>query len=730
MKKIIISAVCIALFLLLTGCSKKDEAKEAAQTRETKETNMKGRYVESNITLPMENCDYNLYEKDGMPFLMAQHFSEDGEVIDGCYLLNPDGTWTDATPKWLKSLKLPSSDPIQFLADADGTEYLYYRVMTTNSDTGKFTFNAYMLRSTDGTTYETFHPKDWTDEVLFTPIKISLLKDGSFAAMYNSGNPVDIYDKTFEKTYSIDGRVINSILSVNENSLILGKKDEIDIYDIDNGNLISSHPISFTLSGDIYLDVSKDGTLALCSKEGVHILEPDTSMWQTIIDGGLTSLSTPTMTNTSFVAGTDGNFYNLFWSQAGWSLKKYSYDDSIDTSPSIELNIFSLKDSPTLRQAAAKLQIDNPDVRVNFTIAMSDAVYDRASTQDKEDFIKSLNTELLAGNGPDIIVLNDLPTESFVEKGVLADISDVILPMIDNGELLPNIMNNYIINDKIFYVPVRYNLPLFISKYSDIARYSNLEALSLDEPEKDTTLLGELSPASIIDVFSPFLFEKVTDDNGNIAKDKLVSVLEELKTIQNKCDNFSHDDSTTDKNTFLATGLAGLVEKNVFTLFPTSGFNSAIFPIGMVDYLKGSYTLFENAFIPSCELGINSASDNMTLSKEFVTLALSEEIQRNDLTDGFPVNASGLTLSSRNKRDNIIMSISTADNLNYSFTAYNKEYEDGLVGLCKLATNRATYDNQLIDSLTDGTIDYFNGTLSAEETADRILEKIKISQSE
>ena len=28
MKKIIISAVCIALFLLLTGCSKKDEAKD------------------------------------------------------------------------------------------------------------------------------------------------------------------------------------------------------------------------------------------------------------------------------------------------------------------------------------------------------------------------------------------------------------------------------------------------------------------------------------------------------------------------------------------------------------------------------------------------------------------------------------------------------------------------------------------------------------------------------
>ena len=59
------------------------------------------------------------------------------------------------------------------------------------------------------------------------------------------------------------------------------------------------------------------------------------------------------------------------------------------------------------------------------------AVYKVAMGQDaagtEQDYIKALNTELLAGTGPDVLVLDGLPIASYIQKGVLAELGE------DNG---------------------------------------------------------------------------------------------------------------------------------------------------------------------------------------------------------------------------------------------------------------------------------------------------------
>ena len=42
------------------------------------------------------------------------------------------------------------------------------------------------------------------------------------------------------------------------------------------------------------------------------------------------------------------------------------------------------------------------------------------------DAIRTLNTEILAGNGPDLICLDGFNLESYLEKGVLADVSHIL----------------------------------------------------------------------------------------------------------------------------------------------------------------------------------------------------------------------------------------------------------------------------------------------------------------
>ncbi len=52
------------------------------------------------------------------------------------------------------------------------------------------------------------------------------------------------------------------------------------------------------------------------------------------------------------------------------------------------------------------------------------------------DAIRTLNTEVMAGEGPDILFMDGLPVNSYIEKGLLADVSDVMNPLISDGKLL------------------------------------------------------------------------------------------------------------------------------------------------------------------------------------------------------------------------------------------------------------------------------------------------------
>ena len=56
-------------------------------------------------------------------------------------------------------------------------------------------------------------------------------------------------------------------------------------------------------------------------------------------------------------------------------------------------------------------QRQNPDVRVSYEVALGD---DSAVTE--SDAMRTLSTELLAGEGPDVLILDGMPVESYIEK--------------------------------------------------------------------------------------------------------------------------------------------------------------------------------------------------------------------------------------------------------------------------------------------------------------------------
>jgi hypothetical protein len=565
------------------------------------------------------------------------------------------------------------------------------------------------------------------------------LGDGTLIALFYDGEIAFYNAETLQKENSITGSdYLSSILSVSDQSVIVGQADSdnytllgVDVYDSTNTLDKKSYPISTTLDSYNYLDINDKGDLLLCNADGIHILENGASLWQTIVDGTLTSLSMGTMWSNGFIAGSDDNYFVLFNSDHGYQLMEYAFDETVDTVPSTELTIYALQDKSTLRQAASVFQQSHPDVKVSFLIAMSADEYAEATDAVKSDYIKALNTELLAGNGSDLLVLDDLPVDSLIEKGILSDLSDIIQPMLDHGELYENIVTHYFTDQKIYSVPARFSLPLLLSREVDASGISSIESLAAYGKEHpDKNLFGMSSVEDFIDTYSPFLSSRILDTDDSINRENLITLLNQIKDISagyNLVDSYPED-------AFRADGTWELASRVKLSTDTCSGFLSSMFPLGIVTYVNGSFAPFDQSVIPSCEIGINHNSDKQELCKEFVELVLSKEIGMNDFYDGFSMNKEALLLCSAIDRSDYAAysDIENADG-SYSpitFGILSEKQTQHLVQACNEASRIAITDDQIISALKEISKDLLDGTKSTEEAADYIIESTKIYLSE
>lgn len=734
--------LCIILILscILSGCSKNS-------TKDTG-TTPKGRYMEKTIALPedMNKSSLSLTKKDSSPLIYS--YSEDPFSIVG-YQLDQNGTWVDATPAWLKSLTpLPKgwSYRPQIMVDAKGNQYLYYTELI-----GEQSLKANLLRSKDGKTYETLKPEGW-DEVDPTynnypvPAKITVMVDGTLAALMYSGE-VLLYDAVNYKLQNTisETRYTDSFLSSIDNQLILGESGDrnavkgIDVYNLSDMKSIN-YPFVSTMDSYVYCDTS-DQNILICNADGIYKLEQGTSVWNCIVDGTLTSLAMPTMWSTGFVSDASNNYYVLYNSEAGYSLKQYYFDATVDTLPSKELNIYALIDNSTLRQAAAVFQQNHTDVKVNFTTAMSKEEYDSCDDTTKEDYIRALNTELLAGDSYDILVLDELPTDSYVEKGVLADISDILKPLIDDGTLLNNIMDSYLKNDKIYCVPARFGVNLLMGGSSDIKQLTTLNTLvEYTLAHKDNPVFGSFTVDDLVNTFVPFQINSLLNEDGKINRDNLIQALNTLKQISDTCgivenyDGASVTTSNTGRTVNGGNNMWNMTEGNYLCLNTAKSFLDAMYPFGLLTYIKGTYTSFENSFTPYCELGINSKGKQLELSKEFLSTVLSEEVQKNDFYDGFPINAKALTESSLQDRSEYsgCTNVTNADGTEgmLYFNPLDAQQSKDVAAICTSVSNKPSANDHLAAAIKEKANDFFSGNQSASDAADAIIEGMNVYLAE
>lgn len=456
-----------------------------------------------------------------------------------------------------------------------------------------------------------------------------LIKGSQNIVRYGSDGSVQA---TFPADYG-DMAVFGSQLAVSDYT------KKIILYDLDSADEVGQ------LNADsmgIRLGVADGSTLCYGNGSGIFRLNETADGWEQQVNVGMTSLCSPALSMEKMEMLADGGILVIFRNQDDSSCSAVRYDFSADApaTPSQRLHVFSLLGNDTSKQAAVVMQRENPELYVRIeTVAKGSNV---------SDTLKSVNTALLAGKGADVFILDSMPIQAYMDKGVLLDMTDQIRQHTSTGEWMPNITESIQKDGRIYAFPTRFMVP---SQWGDAEIASSIKNLgdlkAWAEANRDTPPFYSMDTMDIfrklIPVCAPAWFSepKVLDEA------KMTEFLECVKTLSDIYPDARPADG--DSLNFYGDRASWYVGKNKLIADKLNNVTILSELSGIV-HDKGGAGPFalagqaERVFIPKVITGINANSKQIELAKAFVETMLSAPVQKSLFwgMDGFPANFEAL----------------------------------------------------------------------------------------
>ncbi len=509
---------------------------------------------------------------------------------------------------------------------------------------------------------------------------------------------------------------------------------------------------------DLFFFFGEEDIIYLAGEKGLYRHVIGGSVMEQLIDGKLCSLGNPSYALQGMLALENNEFLALF---SGGKAIHYVYDPDIPTVPGEVLSVYGLEDNEMMRQAINLYQTQHPDVYIEFTCGMGD------NSVTREDALKSLNTKIIAGEGPDVLLLDNMPIDSYIEKGLLLDLSSIAGSLSGDAELFGNIVDAMKTDGQLYAVPCEVQLPImmtdkkYLSGVNDLTDIADMiEKLREDNPEQD--LLGFCSERSILRLFSLTCAPAWMVDSGEINKDAVREFLQQTKRIYDaQMDGIP--DKAVDNYESMAedyvmyNGVASFEDSDYVRMAGINqmnyvgGCNRVL--IGCFDYLNISSITkadgFENAewvsmkgqggnvFWAESLLGINAASEKLELAEDFLKVCLGKENQ-SYFYRSLPVNKAAFDENLAWPEDvdssGFYGSVST--------NSYDEEYikldyywpteeEVAVYRQYMESVDTAYYENEIVENAVyEAGIAYMQGTQSLEEAVSAIEKKVSLYMAE
>lgn len=589
-----------------------------------------------------------------------------------------------------------------------------------------------------------------------------------------SGDTYGIYrvnPETGDVRFLSDGYYPYSI-AADEKLLYLQCYDRTLLYDLEKGEIaarqdeVLDHFVSeLILAGTI----QQSNAFLYPYRDGVYVLTRDGIYWhavygedvELVVDGAISGLGSPDreLLGMAIVEKEEKPDFLVLYSDG--NVARYSYDASLAGEPESSLRVYSLYEDGNVRRMVGAFRQAHPEFHVRYETGMG---FQYGATQ--EDALKNLATELASGRGPDIIVSDEIPLRSYVEKGVFLELSGIREQMREEAYFL-KVIDGIKYDDKLYTIPLSFAIPVAGGSGEKLADAETLEDFAdLLEKERldgrEGSLFGVWNPEDTLRKLAQASQGAWMKEDGTLDREAIGDFLIQAKRIYD-AQMKGQTENAWGMGDSWAVGGSPLDRR-----FSSQGINSAResariaaghgqpyfggmlgsgkedFPLwcSVVDYIGADYTLMPGQSCGACLaeslLAVNQASGHREEAFLFLEYALSAEGQEAAGLNGIPVNREAYLAGWNDPRgegnenilyDGTMIDDGDTDYDDMVFLEINWPKEaafEKLDGLISRVTGVGYCDDRIYHAVLEAGQPFLAGKCSLEEALEDIDSRVKL----
>ncbi len=694
-----------------------------------------GRYMEEDLPLPAEFSSIHDMKK-----------LEDGSIrMAGCSE-GKESVWEskDDGISWEKVWDFPEElqDNIRYTALSSGGRAVcaYDEELDTGEGTETRIKEIFYLMESDGSFRQISFELPQVEE-LYSNLAAELLFVGNERILIGDDQGifylVNAVDGSVVRTYEFGNTGTRCLAFAAGKMLIFQGDSEVLLYDSETGeqkNPGDAMRSGIAESGMMYEVDTLDGgeSIYYLSEKGMYHYRFGGGVVEQLIDGGFNSLGSFSVDVNSLLMLDERSLltaetYTDENAALRAGLLKFTYSADTPSKPDKELKVYSLYEDNSIWQAVTRFQKEHADIYVHFETALSGE-----NGMTVSDALKTLTTEIMAGKGPDVLVLDEMPVETYAEKGVLRDLSSVIE---ENGEAYFEGVRNAYRNQEgeLYAVPTRFLIPM---AQGGSAYYVPGEDFS--EFTKRTGALDHMKPEEVISRFWYGSSAAWKREDRTLEESRVREFFEGLKQAYGEAPAEAEENGTS------ALPGSGFIPGEFKLLAGTWNISAGLFGVdpdyqlllAVTDQLEGGDFgcmpgQAEHVFVPSVTVGISSKSSQPEAAEEFIKYLFTGEMQRILQGSGLPVQKEAFRSAiDGHEYEGNISQVEMEEGFTLELTPRTEEEIQKLMGLAESLTTPALQDAVIREAVLEQGEKMLKGEITPEEAASIVIRKLNLYLAE
>lgn len=485
------------------------------------------------------------------------------------------------------------------------------------------------------------------------------------------------------------------------------------------------------------------GNLYIINADGIYRRVPGGDKWEQLIDGLASSLSITNLSMRSIAVDDNGSVYvltnqmDLASMTSEDTLYRFAWSDDAPVLAQTEIDILAVADYDGVRSAISAYQREHPEVKINYRAYVDSYSYTYMGYEGIEglsdmqakvdDAIRAINTEVLSGNMPDILIMDLLPMQNYIDKGFMLDLGEYANGRIEDGTWYSPVIDSFRKEDGTLpALATRFSIPVYWGTKSDTDQITDLASLveyanSLPEDSVLTATVGYTM--LLTQLFPQNSMEWVGDDGKmDFSSEKFREFAEALAELQAKLPG----DQTVEQ---INEGMMGKIVTGKIALYQDymAGASNQMLGIALMGARKqepGCIPLpnqsGKKVFLPQQIVGVSQETQQKDIVLDFLDTLLGADAQKADMSySGYPVDAAVLDemLSpvEQSEEGSFYASSAVIDGYAFEMKPLDEESSKIVKGVVYSLDTPSVVDYTLQGLVTEGMKPYLMGQQSLDD---------------